>query len=161
MKTRCPCLRQHTQQPRTQLRDTHNASGNLQPTWDGNKNANVGHSLIGLFAAVCFVSGISWARPLPDGLDITIDDETYVVQVEWTVLITIDVPQPPPELLNFTQHLHNTLSHKTMSAWTLEWQGRLHVRDPVDGGCRVPAAGREILHYLLGTATDDIMQKGQ
>ena len=57
-----------------------------------------------------------WARNLKDGLEVKVDNQTYVVQGEWTVLITIDEPRPAPELANFIQQLRIEISRQTMMA---------------------------------------------
>ena len=110
-----------------------------------------------------------WARNLKDGLEVKVDNQTYVVQGEWTVLITIDEPRPAAELANFIQQLRVEISRQTMMArWMPHWQSRL---DAVEDQCQNPRRwwlrGRtrqrrgvidgvgDALHYLFGTATDD------
>ena len=100
-----------------------------------------------------------------------VDNQTYVVQGEWTVLITIDEPRPAAELANFIQQLRVEISRQTMMArWMPHWQSRL---DAVEDQCQNPRRwwlrGRtrqrrgvidgvgDALHYLFGTATDDVV----
>lgn len=111
---------------------------------------------------------VPWIKPLPDGLDLRItNDAVVVVCGEWTVMITITEPKPPPELLDFVFHLRSQLQNQTIfnAAPSTGWLDRLHL---IEQECITPhqwwasAKTRGLinvvggaLHYLFGTATDD------
>ena len=57
-----------------------------------------GATLFSIMLSACLASA-SWISSLRDGLKLQVEPDVHVVQGEWTILITIDKPQPPPELL--------------------------------------------------------------
>lgn len=70
-----------------------------------------------------------WLRHIPDGLDVKVDNEVYVVEGEWTVVITIDEPRPPAELLNFVHGLLALPQFRgrttSINSWVPNWKTRL------------------------------------
>ena len=113
-------------------------------------------------------------EPIPDGLEVTIDEHCYVIAGEWTVLISVDEPRPPPELNQFIRSLQtvirrNNLLHSYAYGWLSriralskamnnprQWwrteQSPVHIRRGRRG--LVDAVGHAF-KFLFGTATDD------
>lgn len=129
-----------------------------------------------LLSAIPASAATDWIMPLPDGLKVQIDPDIYVVEGEWTVLITIDEPQPPPELGRLVQRTRNAINFLKGDAaaylqpYQADWHTRL--RD-IDKECATPQrwwrrrqettrkrrglinAIGSAMNYLFGVATDD------
>jgi len=67
-----------------------------------------GTSLISIMLSAC-LSSASWISPLPDGLKLHVECDVHVVRGEWTLLITIDEPQPPPDLMRMVQRVRRAI----------------------------------------------------
>ena len=124
--------------------------------------------------SACLASA-SWISSLPDGLKLQVEPDVHVVQGEWTILITIDEPQPPPELLRMVQRIRRAIlslrgdAATYLSPYQPDWHIRLQT---IESECRTPhrwwrrqqqsrtrrglinAVGLT-MNYLFGTATAD------
>lgn len=82
-----------------------------------------------------------WITPLPDGLKIQVYSDVYMVQGEWTVLITIDEPRPPPDFLRLVRQMKDAISSlrgapaEYMKPYEANWQARL---DGIIRECETP-----------------------
>lgn len=122
----------------------------------------------GLATLVGLSLATPWITEIPDGLEVDLDSQALVVRGEWTVLITLDEPQPP---VGVTDHINSllALAGKTrLSMWTPGWKSRLNT---VQRQCTSPRrwwlhqktrTKRGLLNivgkaskFLFGTATDD------
>ncbi len=58
--------------------------------------------LLVLIAMVCAIGKAdpSWIQEVPDGLELQADEHCFVIAGEWMVLVSIDEPRPPPELIS-------------------------------------------------------------
>ena len=65
-----------------------------------------------------------WIRKVPDGLELQTDEHCLVIASEWTVLINIDEPQPPLELIRFVDDLQMAVRRNSLlteySPWVAE-----------------------------------------
>lgn len=112
---------------------------------------------------------------LTDGLKVQIDTHMYTVQGEWTVLITIDPPQPPPALFKLVQKTNEVIDQpqgdaaQRLEPYQKGWRSRLAT---VVRECTTPRrwwrqnkqsrmrrglvnAVGSAMNYLFGTATAD------
>ena len=51
---------------------------------------------------------------IPDGLELDMDPHCFVIAGEWTVVITIDEPRPPPELEQFAGSLQQVITRNSL-----------------------------------------------
>ena len=68
-----------------------------------------------------------WIQPVTDGLQIETDDQASVLAGEWTILITIDEPQPPQDIQPFIERFRRELdrSHSAFKPYIHHWRARL------------------------------------
>ena len=81
-----------------------------------------------LLAGIGAIPGVmtSWIKPIPDGLELIVDQHCFVIAGEWTVLISIDEPQPPPELNHFFESLQTAIRRNTLlGEYMYGWINRL------------------------------------
>ena len=107
-----------------------------------------------------------WARKLPDGVEITVDKETAIIQGEWTIFITITKPNFPDYLLKGITQLIQRVNSTTINTWATVAMSRLQlaanvVSTPVSWWN--PKRRRRgvingighAMNFLFGTATED------
>ncbi len=116
----------------------------------------------------------TWAQPLPDGLDVKVDENCRVIAGEWTILVIIDEPAPPPELIPLINGLEEAVQkHNLLDPYTPNWIIRLRAaRDAVSSPRRWWRASAPSLRrtrkprglfdavghgfkFLFGTSTED------
>ena len=117
----------------------------------------------------------AWITPLPDGLKLQVDTDVYVVQGEWTILITIDEPRPPPELPRLVQRIRNAINFQkgNVASYTRPYQADWHLRlNAIEKEYKTPQrwwrrqqtsrkrrglinAVGSVMNYLFGVATSD------
>jgi len=115
-----------------------------------------------------------WIQKITDGLELETDEHCFVIAGEWTVLIAIDEPQPPPGVWRFLRDLQLAITRNSLlNQYAPGWLGRLRgLRSKVDNPERwwrndqfpartqrnrrglINAAGH-VFKFLFGTATED------
>lgn len=77
-----------------------------------------------------------WINPIRDGLETLTDESALVIRGEWTVVITLDEPQPPVGLTTRVNDLRSLIGQANqLSRWHREWFNRL---DVITSQCSTP-----------------------
>ncbi len=95
---------------------------------------------------LCILQGIlavsaNWITPLPDGLKLQVHPDVYVVKGEWTIIITIDEPHPPPELLRLVRQTRNAILslRGNAASYLTPYQADWHIRlRTIETECNTP-----------------------